>query len=992
MDAAIYRDYRRLAALESYRLLDTPPEVQFDRLTRIAAAICATPISAISLVDRDRQWFKAVHGLPVRQTDIASSFCKHAICQKGTYIVEDASRHPLFWDNPLVTGDPWIRFYAGCPLVTSGGYALGALIVIDRVPRQLSKQQIEDLEALAEQTMLAFELRRQRLEFGELLDESEHDEAVRRHLKSNAAKIGDWQLHLRNGQLTWSEEALTLLGADTSATPSLQDVVQRIHAADRPRWRESFSACSLKGVPMDIECEFESFSGMPFTLRWVATAERDAQGKVNRMIGAVQDVSERRRLELGSRKLNERFQIVAELSSDVIWEWDLQQQSIWWSEGIQHFFGHAYNAQATSIDVLATLLHPEERVHLQRGLTKHIEDTQTLWRACHRFLRADGSYAWVENRARILRDDSGKALRLVGTMTDISRSKAAEAEREESAARLKHQAALLDKAKDAIVVTDMGGRILFWNGGAQRLYGWTASEAVGKVQWQLLNEGCSLATELVRILSENEEWSREVVQYHKDGSRLQVHCHWTLVRRDNGEPQSIFAINTDVTQARKDQERIQYLAFYDPLTNLPNRFALMDRLQQALAASHRNQHLGALFFLDLDDFKTLNDTLGHDKGDLLLQQVGHRLLDCVRETDTVARLGGDEFVVLLQDLGTTSAEAAIQAESVAEKILCAFSKPFHLDSYLHDCTTSIGVTLFNGQQVGVDELLKQADLAMYEAKRDQRNTICFFDPGMQKVVLQRASIEADLRRASMEQEFELHYQPQWGRDSRPSGVEALVRWRHPTRGLLYPDEFIPIAEEMDLIVPLGRWVLNRACAQQVLWRTMGLPPLRVSVNVSARQFRHPEFVGHVKTALKLTGADPYHLELELTESMLIKDVQATAEKMTGLKKLGVRFALDDFGTGYSSLSLLRRLPLDQLKIDQSFVRGIDTDEDDEKVVQSIIALGKNLNLRIIAEGVETLSQQALLTKHGCDEFQGFLYGVPRSASEISETMLAMSDL
>ena len=444
-----------------------------------------------------------------------------------------------------------------------------------------------------------------------------------------------------------------------------------------------------------------------------------------------------------------------------------------------------------------------------------------------------------------------------------------------------------------------------------------------------------------------------------------------------GERLGSVVILTDITQRKAAEEQIEQLAFYDPLTRLPNRRLLLDRLHQAVATGARTRRQGALLFIDLDNFKTLNDTLGHDIGDLLLQQVARRLLDSVRTRDTVARLGGDEFVVMLEDLGTQPAEAATRVQVVGAKILAALTQPFDLAGHHCHSTPSIGATLISEHPTTVDELLKRADLAMYQAKAAGRNTLRFFDPDMQAVLEARTALESDLREGLREGQFLLWYQAQVDSEGRLTGAEALVRWQHPRRGLVGPAEFIPLAEQTGLILPLGRWVLESACSQLAVWaqrpETAGLT---LAVNVSAREFRHPGFVAEVGALLAVSGADPHRLKLELTESLLLDDIGDTIAKMTALKALGLGFSLDDFGTGYSSLSYLKRLPLDQLKIDQSFVRDVLTDPNDAAIARTIVALGQSLGLAVIAEGVETQGQRAFLLASGCRAFQGYLFGRP----------------
>jgi diguanylate cyclase (GGDEF)-like protein/PAS domain S-box-containing protein len=433
----------------------------------------------------------------------------------------------------------------------------------------------------------------------------------------------------------------------------------------------------------------------------------------------------------------------------------------------------------------------------------------------------------------------------------------------------------------------------------------------------------------------------------------------------------------DISARKRSDEKINELAFFDPLTRLPNRTLLLDRLQQAIIVSTRNSTYGCVMFLDLDHFKTLNDTLGHDMGDLLLQQVAQRLTDCVREGDTVARLGGDEFVVVLENLHANSADAANLAQEVGEKILAALNRAYALGDVEHRSTASIGASLFYGAQESSENLLKQADMAMYKTKEIGRNGLQFFDPAMQIAILERASLETELRRAIAGNQLILHFQPQVVGDGRAMGAEVLVRWQHPEHGLMPPSKFIPLAEETGLILPLGLWVLQAACEQLVRWATTPKTQhLSLAVNVSAYQFRRPDFVAQVLATLANTGANAQRLKLELTETLLIDDVPSVIEKMFILKAKGVCLSLDDFGTGYSSLSYLKRLPLDELKIDRSFVRDILSDHHDASIAKTIITLVQSLGMNVIAEGVELEAQREFLSAAGCHTYQGFFFCMP----------------
>ena len=433
----------------------------------------------------------------------------------------------------------------------------------------------------------------------------------------------------------------------------------------------------------------------------------------------------------------------------------------------------------------------------------------------------------------------------------------------------------------------------------------------------------------------------------------------------------------NITERKKTDERIKELAFFDQLTGLPNRLLLQDRLKQAMVTSSRSGIFCALLFMDMDNFKNLNDTLGHDKGDALLKQIGQRLTLCVREGDTVARLGGDEFVVVLAGLNTDKAEAAKGIKTVVRKMNVALNQPYQMGGVLYNSTASMGVTLFKGDLINSDDLMKQADLAMYKSKEAGRNTLRFFDTNMELAVMKRAGMENDLRRAIEGKQFVLHYQAQITGENRITGAEVLLRWQHPQRGMVPPAEFIPLAEETGLIQLLGKWVLETACTRLVVWADqLEMADLTIAVNVSANQFRQPDFVDQVLKILMNTGADPRRLKLELTESLLIHDVEDTVEKMFALKAKGICFSLDDFGTGYSSLSYLKRLPLDQLKIDRSFVRDILTDPNDAAIARTIVALGQSLGLGVIAEGVETEAQRNFLAVSGCHAYQGYFFSQP----------------
>ena len=547
---------------------------------------------------------------------------------------------------------------------------------------------------------------------------------------------------------------------------------------------------------------------------------------------------------------------------------------------------------------------------------------------------------------------------------------------------------VLDNMLDGVITIDDLGLIGSFNPAAGSMFGYSADEVLGLNVSVLMPEphasqhdGYLLGAQASadsRVLGKR----REVLARRKDGREFPADL--SVTRADIAGQTVFIGLLRDLSQQREDENEIRRLAFYDALTGLPNRRLLSDRLEQAMLTSVRTGQHGAVMFLDLDHFKQLNDSLGHAVGDELLLQVAQRLQLCVREGDSVARLGGDEFVMLLEDLSLHANEAATQAELTAKKILDALGLSYNLHGHIYSCTPSIGIMVFMQDHESIEDLLNKADVAMYQAKSAGRNTARFFDPKMQAVATAYIELERDLRQGLAQQQFFLLYQIQVNITGAAIGVEALVRWQHGRRGLVSPAQFIPLAEETGLILPLGQWVLETACAQMVAWADdPAKAAWTMAVNISSHQFAQPDFVATVACALRKTGANPHLLKLELTESMLVGDVEDVIGKMRAIKAHGVGFSLDDFGTGYSSLSHLKRLPLDQLKIDQSFVRDIMSDANDAVIARTIVALGHSLGLKVIAEGVETAEQRSFLSSVGCDAFQGYYFGRPQLASTLA---------
>lgn len=584
----------------------------------------------------------------------------------------------------------------------------------------------------------------------------------------------------------------------------------------------------------------------------------DNGGQLTEVVVCFTEITELKRTEQALRKSEERLRLVLLGSNDAPWDWDLQNQSVYYSPRWWQMSGLEVEEQPSTIALWDSLLHPDDKQRVDASLMRTLSSSVQSFELEFRLRHKDGHYVPMLSRGFILRGDDGKALRVSGTNTDLSERKLAE-------------------------------------------------------------------------------------------------------------------------------ERIHQLAYFDALTELPNRHLLMEQLRKALLGCARNQSQGALLFIDLDNFKALNDTLGHDMGDHLLQQVAQRLRDSVREVDTVARLGGDEFVVMLEDLSEESQETALQAEMVGQKILTELNRPYSLKGRPYRSTPSIGIALFDQHTAGLEELLKQADVAMYQAKAEGRNTLRFFDPSMQASVDLRVALEQDLRDGLQRGELLIYCQPQVNVAEQVIGGEILVRWNSPSRGMVSPAEFIPLAEATGLILPLGEFVLRQACQRLAIWA--GKPELAnitLAVNVCTQQMHEDSFVEQVLGILQETGANPQRLKLELTESMLAKNIEDIIAKMNRLRSHGISFSLDDFGTGYSSLSYLNRFPLEQLKIDQSFVRDALIDPGNADIARVIIALAEKLKLEVIAEGVETVEQRQFLLDNGCHNFQGFLFGRPMPLEEFEE--------
>jgi diguanylate cyclase (GGDEF)-like protein/PAS domain S-box-containing protein len=598
----------------------------------------------------------------------------------------------------------------------------------------------------------------------------------------------------------------------------------------------------------------------------------------------------------------------------------------------------------------------------------------------------DGSIDWIKWEIRPWHETNGAVGGVIIMSEDITYRKRADEQM--------RIAAVAFQSRDSMIVTDADGIILQVNEAFSRITGYSAGDAVGKKCSFLSSgkQGPAFFRNLWEALKHEGSWAGVIWNKRKDGSIYPEWLSISSVKNSEGRTTHYLGTYSDIRDPKEDERKIMQLAFYDPLTGLPNRRLLLDRLNRAMAASARDGQFGAVLLLDLDRFKTLNDTRGHEVGDQLLVEVARRLVETLRESDSAARLGGDEFVILLEGLNEEEMAAATKAEVLAERIRSAISKPFTLQDTEHFATASIGVTLYRDRSGGADTLFRQADLALYQAKDAGRNAIRFYSPTMQALVDERAKLEAGLRKALVEGEFLFHLQPQVDYCGGIFGAEVLLRWQPPNQAMIPPGDFIPVAEDSGLIVPISSWVLESACDLLADWAgNEATRDLRLSINISARQFNEPDFVNEVEAALLRHCVNPNRIMFELTESLLLKNVENSIQTMKALKELGVGFSIDDFGVGYSSLAYLKRLPLDEIKIDRSFVQDLVDDPDDRAIVQAVISLGHSLGLDVIAEGVETAAQKNFLAAHGCKSYQGYLFSRPVPADDFQRLLHGIAE-
>jgi diguanylate cyclase (GGDEF)-like protein/PAS domain S-box-containing protein len=716
--------------------------------------------------------------------------------------------------------------------------------------------------------------------------------------------------------------------------------------------------------------------------RWAL--QRASDGSPFKTLAINQDITARKQVDSKLLLLTERLSLANAVAKVGVWEWDLIGNLLTWDATMFEIYGLP-PVVPMGYERWAATVYPGDLPAIEARLrqTIHAKGQSSLE---FRIVLANGSVRNISGVERVVVDERGNACRVIGVNMDVTDQKQAE----ESLFVEKERAQVtLNSIGDAVICTDVSGNITFLNLVAEKMTGWSWQQATGLPMAEVFRifDATSRKTTpnpMEMAMAENCTMSLppNCILIQRGGTEIPIEDSVSPIHNREGQVTGAVIVFRDMTVARAMAVQMTHSAQHDFLTGLPNRMLLNDRVTQAIALAPRHLKKVAVLFLDLDGFKHINDSLGHPVGDRLLQSIAKRLLECVRGADTVSRQGGDEFVVLLSEV-----EQAEDAAITARRMLQAVAEAHPIDQHDLHVTTSIGLSVYPDDGVDAETLIKNADTAMYQAKEHGRQSYQFFKPAMNVRAVERQSIEESLRRALERKEFTLHYQPKINlRTGNISGAEALLRWTHPTRGPVSPAEFIPVAEDCGLILPIGQWVLREACKQARAWLDAGLSLGGIAVNISSMEFRNEHFLESVFAALKDSGLDAKSLELEITETVLMKRAETAAAILKSLRAKGVRIAVDDFGTGYSSLSYLRKFPIDALKIDQSFVRQLTTIPDETAIATAIISLGRSLNLRVVAEGVETQPQLEFLQSQLCDEAQGYLFSRPVLAAQFAKLL------
>ncbi|HEY9129222.1 MAG TPA: EAL domain-containing protein [Sulfurovum sp.] len=689
-----------------------------------------------------------------------------------------------------------------------------------------------------------------------------------------------------------------------------------------------------------------------------------------------------------NKKLKERMELALLGSNDGVWDWNILENTVYFSPRWKEMIGYTDEELPNEVSTWNDRIHPDDKENTWKDVYKNVHGETEYYENIHRLRHKDGHWVWILDRGKVQLDENGKAVRMIGTHTDITQEK-------EDQLKILHQAQMIEQIHEALNTTDLDGYITSWNHGAEQLFGYKEEEILNKPMSLLFSsDEYQTFVKNIPILMNEGEYRCNANMVKKSGEKVLINLSLSLLRDDKSTPTGVVGHMQDITEHQKakdtlleQKEMLYYQAHHDALTALPNRALFFDRLEQGIKKAKRHNEGLALFFIDLDKFKHINDSLGHAIGDRVLKAIAKRLESIIRKEDTLARLSGDEFTIIMEELRQPE-----DATILAEKILKTLTEAVIIDKHTLYVSGSIGISFYPQDSTDAQSLLRYADTAMYKAKEEGRNNYQFYSHQMTEYALKRIMMQTSLREAIDNKEFVVHYQSQINASKNTLvGVEALVRWDHPTRGILSPDEFIPLAEETGMIVEIDQFVMKTAMKQVTQWYKEGLNPGVLGLNISIQQLDKPNFLELIEEFIQHNDFNPSWLELEITERQMMKNPEDVIIKLNALNALGIGISIDDFGTGYSSLSLLKRLPINRLKIDRSFVKDIPDDEEDVAIVKAIIALAKSLKLNLIAEGVETSEQIGFLIEHGCINIQGHFYSQPLSEEEMHSRLIKLTE-